>query len=279
MGAMDRTNGALLTPAEEVRLAKEIEAGLLAGELLATAGAADASAGELQLLVHLGQRAHRRFVTANLGLAALIARQTADRTGLPYGDLFQEGCLGLMIAVQRFDFARGVKFSTYASCWIRAYVGAAAASAFGALNLPPSRAEQLRAAQGVAAELSVTLGRSASMADLSAALGKSPAWVAELMTYEPPQPLDLIGTEVADGAGEFDAVLDADRPGRELLEHLTGLERRVLEVRLGFTDGVAHSYADTARALGTSTSRVRRLENSALERLRAVCPSGARVHL
>jgi len=130
----------LLSATEEVDLATAIEAGVLAAEALQTGRSpAGATPVELALLVDLGEQARQRFLRANLRLVAMVARQVARRSGQPEGELFQEGCLGLLAAVRRFDHRRGHRFSTYAVNWIRAYAGAAASNAFGALNLPASR--------------------------------------------------------------------------------------------------------------------------------------------
>ena len=102
----------------------------------------------------------------------MISRQYAARCQLPDAELFQEGCLGLITAVQRFDHVRGYRFSTYALFWIRAFVGAAAAKLLGAMNLPTSRAEQLRSARGLEAELSQGLGRPPTVEELAHALGR-----------------------------------------------------------------------------------------------------------
>jgi RNA polymerase primary sigma factor len=272
----------LLTAAEEPILARQIEAGVLARGVLSRAGSAGgATDHELRLIAELGERARHRFINANLRLVAMVASQFAAKNQLPYSDLFQEGCVGLIIAVQRFDHQRGFKFATYALFWIRAYVGAASARSFGASNLPTSRAEQLRSVRGVEVELAQSLGRSASVAELAGALGRSTGWTRNLVGYESPRSIEEVDPEefAHDGGDLLHAVLDADRPGRELLWHLAPLERRVLELRLGFEDGNPHSLTEIARILGITVSRTRRAELRALENLRSVCPQDAAVHL
>jgi RNA polymerase sigma factor (sigma-70 family) len=270
----------LLTPDEETELAGQIEAGVLAAD--ARAGGrcrCGASEAELLLLEELGERARQRYIRANLRLVAKIARQAAARTGLSESDLFQEGCLGLMAAVERFDHRRGYKFSTYASFWVRAHVGAAAANSLGALNVPASRASQLRAARGVEGALTQSHGRAASLAEVAIGLGRSEKWTAELLAHQLPQSFDALQTDVRDAAAgpslEDEAALEPERPGAELLWHLHGLEREVLALRFGFADGTAHSYAEVGRLLTITVSKARRLEHRALEVLRSVCPSGA----
>lgn len=277
---MDLGTEPLLSAAEETGLARAIEAGVLAAAALACRRRpGGANETELGLLVELGEQARQRFVRANLRLVAMVAHAVADRSGLAEGELFQEGCLGLLAAVQRFDHARGYKFSTYALSWIRAYVLAAASNAFGALNLPPSRADQLRALHGAESELTQQLGRVPTPAELATALGRSAQWVSSAASYVAPQPLETADVDGLASETVESVVLASYRPGRELLAHLGGLDRQVLEVRLGFDDGRPHSYAETARHLQVSVTRVRRAEARALDRLRAVCPMHARAHL
>jgi RNA polymerase sigma factor (sigma-70 family) len=267
----------LLTTEEVSELARAIEAGVLAREARRGGGWGDASDAELRALEHLGEQAWHRFVRANLRLVAMVATQTAARSRLPESDLFQEGCLGLMAAIQRFDHARGHAFATYALFWIRSAVGAASARHLGALNLPTSRAEQLRAARGVEAELAQRLGRTPGAAEVAASLGRSARWTAALLAHALPEPLEAVEAAVA--AAAADASGEPDLDVVSLLRHLTTPQRAVVELRLGFVDEQTHSLADTARRLGMSVGRVRRLEEQALQVLRGVCPQSAIWHL
>ena len=268
---------------ELVKLQRMIEAGLLARNArLSGAGFADATERELRQLEDQGVLARQRFIEANLGLVGMVSRQFAARCQLPNAELFQEGCLGLITAVERFDHARGYRFSTYALYWIRAFVGAAAAKNLGAMNLPTSRAEQLRAAHGLETELTQSLGRAPTLRELSDALGRSEDWTAGLLTHQRPRSLELVdGTtlERLQARDELDAVLAEPLPVRELLLRLEDLDRRVLEHRLGFADGEPKSFADTARALQISVTRVRRIEARAVEKLRGLCPQQASAQL
>ena len=180
----------LLTGSQVVELQRAIEAGLLAQDArLSGSGFGDATDHELSLLEASGERARQRFIRANLGLVGMISRQYAARCQLPDAELFQEGCLGLITAVQRFDHVRGYRFSTYALFWIRAFVSAAAAKLLGAMNLPTSRAEQLRSARGLEAELSQGLGRPPTVEELAHALGRSESWTAGLLAHQRPRSL------------------------------------------------------------------------------------------
>ncbi len=278
------TQEPLLTAGEQTDLARQIEAGLFAREALEDGRSrVGGTEEELLALEELGERARQRYIRANLRLVAKIARQAAVRTRLPEGDLFQEGCLGLICAVERFDHRRGYRFSTYASFWVRAYVGAATASSLGALNVSSSRAQQLRGARGVEVDLTQSLGRAPALSEVAAALGRSEKWTAELLAHRPPQSLDGLDGDAADVAADSggwgDVSLEHDRPGAELLCHLQGLERDVLALRCGFVGERVHSYAEISRLLTISVSRARRLERRALDALRAICPSGAAAHL
>ena len=274
---------ALLTGSQVVELQRAIEAGLLAQDVrLSGSGFSDATDHELSLLEASGERARQRFIRANLGLVGMISRQYAARCQLPDAELFQEGCLGLITAVQRFDHVRGYRFSTYALFWIRAFVGAAAAKLLGAMNLPTSRAEQLRSARGLEAELSQGLGRPPTVEELAHALGRSESWTAGLLAHQRPRSLELVDGPALDrlqAHDDFDEVLADPLPMRELLLRLNDLDRRVLEFRLGFADGAPKSYAETARLLQISVTRVRRTEARALETLRGLCPQQASAQL
>ena len=267
------TTEPLLTPEEVVQLAGEIEAGVLAREAR-SCGSDVATVAELQALEELGERAWQRFVRANLRLVAMVAAQAAARSRLSEADLFQEGCLGLMIAIQRFDHRRGLTFATYALVWVRSYVSAASARRLGALNLPTSRAEQLRAARGVEAELGQELGRMVTTAEVAGALGRTESWTAALLAHRAPQLLDGLDVEPSWSFPTAEPGSDAAEV-RLLLGRLEWPERQVLELRLGFTDGRAASLAATARRLSLSVAQVRRLEDRGLGRLRDLCRADA----
>ena len=210
------------------------------------------------MLERQGEAARQRFIRANLRLVGMVCQQFAGRGGVSEADLFQEGCVGLIVAVERFDHARGYRFSTYALFWIRAYIGAATARQLGAMNLPTSRAERLRAARGVEAELAQLLGRSPpwprwprrsagrragrpTCSPINAPLPSTSSTVRSWMTVR--------------SVEAFDAVVDDQFSVRDLLGHLDDLARRVLELRLGFADGEPRSFADTARVLHLSVDQ------------------------
>jgi RNA polymerase primary sigma factor len=271
----------LLSPTEVVGLQRRIEAGLLARAARESGGWADATDEELRRIEERGERARQRFIRANLRLVWMVTRQYAGRGRLPEADLFQEGCLGLITAVARFDHTRGFRFSTYALFWIRAYVGGAAARQLGAMNLPTSRAEQLRSARGVEVALTQRLGRAPTVVEVAEALGRNTDWTADLLASQAPASLD--GLDVAERdrlttTGEVRLAGTEQEVIREMLWRLDDLGRRVLELRMGF-DGEPLSYADAARTLGITVNRVRRTEARALETLRGICPQQAVAYL
>lgn len=281
-GDMHTREEPLLTAAEESLLAQEIEVGLLAAESLGTgARPAGATEAELVLLAERGEQCRRRFLRANLGLVGLVARQEADRSQLERSDLYQEGCLGLIHALERFDHRRGVRFATYALVWIRAQVRAATATRCGELNVPTSRAESLRRLRGVEMQLTQTLGRLATVADLATATGQEPDWVRSLLDTQVARSLDSAAEDgpiqVPDQHAEdsFDRVAREACPGPDLLSRLHGLEQQVVSLRYGFADGEPHTCAEIARLLALPVTRIRRAEARALESLREICPQQA----
>jgi RNA polymerase primary sigma factor len=273
----------LLTPAEVIELQRAIEAGLLARDARVSGGNfADATDQELQILEDTGELARQRFIRANLGLVGMISSQFAARCQLPEAELFQEGCVGLITAVERFDHARGYRFATYALFWIRAFIGAATAKHLGAMNLPTSRAVQLRAARGLEAQLMQSLGRPPTVTELADALGRDEGWTTGLLSHQRPRSLELVDAATLErlpAGDQLDEVLAEPPPVREWLARLNALDRRVLELRLGFADGEPTSYAQTARVLQISVTRVRRIEARALETLRGFCPQQASAQL
>lgn len=283
MAVRDDLAEPLLDSDEVADLATRIEAGLLAREArLERGGFRDATEGELVAIEERGERARQRFIRANLRLVAMVARQAAARSRSNQADLFQEGCLGLITAVERFDHRRGNTFSTYALFWVRAKIDGAAAGELGAANLPTGRAAQLRSLRGLEADLTQRLGRTATVTELARAVGRSEAWTASLMAHQTPQSLEALDGAALDrlpGRDELDAVLSHQWRIEDLLDRLDPLSRRVLELRLGLAGEDPCSYAETARRAGVSITRARRTEIRALETLRGICPQQASVHL
>lgn len=260
--------------------AEAVEAGVLAAAALADPTATwrgDATEEELRVLEQEGQRAQQDFVAANLGLVGAVLGPYL-RGGAPAADLFQEGCLGLIAAVERFDHRRGVRFSTYATYWVRTHVSSATSRFASAATVPVSRNDQLRTAHGVQSALAQDLGRLPTVAEVATALGRDERWTAGLLGQRGARSLDELDDRalhrLADVAGQRDeaAGREPEAWARRLMATLIGFDRRVLELRLGFGGRSPSSLASIARELGVPVGRVRRAEVRALEQLRGRCP-------
>lgn len=278
----DRTRPDLLDAEEEIELSRRIETGLAARAVLdgVWTPAVACDPAELGELDRLGRAAAARYVEANLALVGLVLREQGRRAGEP--DLFQEGCLGLIEAVRRFDHRRGCRFATYALHWVRAAVREAAARAQSGPGLSGQQAAGLRRVRGLGARLEQELGRSPSVAELAERLGRSVDWTRRVVEHREPAPVDLGAVQLADRRAERDleAALLGTMPGAELLDALPPLVRAVLRLRYGFgVDGAVHTSAGTAELLGLGTAQVRRLEREGLDLLRGLCPAQARLHL
>lgn len=266
----------LLTAEEEIELARRMEVGALAAGALdgeITCGTADPD--ELRVLVEEGRSARERYVLANVRLVAMVANPAARRSGLGFGDLFQEGMGGLLQAVDRFDHRQRVRFATYALPWIRAQVARAVANRCGALPLSGHRAERRRTIRVVAQRMGHSLGREATCEEVARELGIGAAGVAELLAVEPPVALvDESGVVIDPPDPRAVRALEqvgARQPAvTQWLRRLPPPENRVVRLRFGF-GGAPHSYARVGEVLGVSKSTVRRLEERALERLRGMC--------
>ncbi len=264
----------LLTKEEEHLLARRIEAGILAAELLASgARPVAATVEELTLLVDAGRQAWQDFLLANLRLVWKLVGREPGRAGLPVDDLFQEGFVALAGALQRFDPARG-RFSTFATVRVRQRLAEVTAGRLGALALPDSRALRLRQARGVEGALVQERGRSVEAGELAAALGRPVDWTRELLRHRPPVTLDPgeDGTALAAPGPDPDQAIYA-RQVRRVLRRIDPDQARVVALRYGLATGEPVDVADIAARLGLSTSTVRRLEARGLAALRTLAPT------
>ncbi|GAB3702380.1 sigma-70 family RNA polymerase sigma factor [Mariniluteicoccus flavus] len=265
----------LLTPDDEIDLARRIEAGALAEHLLATGRTLrGATQGELAGIAAEGRAARDRFVRANLRLVAQVARVEARRTGLPVDELFQEGALGVITAVDRFDHTRGLRFSTFAVAWIRSLIGKAALRRCGDLHLSTHHADLRRLALSAARRLAVDLRREPTSTEVAAELGRPVDLVAPLLAFQRPASLstpdggslECPDPEAQQSFADVDhALVTAQIP----LDALNDEERSVIGLRFGLDGREPRAYADVAGQLGLSTSSVRRRERAALARLRS----------
>ncbi|MDP9392227.1 MAG: sigma-70 family RNA polymerase sigma factor [Actinomycetota bacterium] len=281
----------LLDAATEVELAKTIEAGLFAQHLLdegrverRKGGAPKrATAAELEWLAAEGRRAQERFLTANLRLVVSIARRYG-RSAMPMLDLVQEGNTGLIRAVEKFDYAKGYKFSTYATWWVRQAITRGIAQQARVVRLPVHVVEELNQIGAARRSLERQLGRDAEPEEIAAELDMDLDRVIDLMRWGRDHvsldtPVDddgdtslgdLVARETTPGPDS--AVLDVE--ARERLDALIDLldERSadVVRSRYGLDDGRQEKLADIAARHGISAERIRQIEREALARLRVI---------
>jgi len=275
----------LLDAAEEVALAFDIEAGLLAAARLRECGLDAELAADLRALVVLGQRAHSRMVACNLRLVVASARRYRGR-GVALVDLIQEGNLGLLRAVEKFDYRRGCKFSTYAMWWIRQALARGVADASRSIRLPVQVMARLNLCLAVRRELSLRLGRSPTSAEVAEVSGLERDVVDDLLRHDnEPVSLDMTLTAVAqlgdtivdpDAADPSDVAAGAvmEERLRDALSSLDALEREILIRRYGF-GGAARGAQAVAVELGLTRDRVRYVEAQALRKLRTAPATAA----
>ncbi|MGC4887362.1 sigma-70 family RNA polymerase sigma factor [Micromonospora sp. DT227] len=272
----------LLDAAREVDLSKAIEGGLYAEHLLDTDRIPDgATREELERVVADGERAKDLFIRANLRLVVSIARRYV-RSGMPMLDLIQEGNTGLVRAVEKFDYERGFKFSTYATWWIRQAISRAIAQQERTVRLPVHLVEDVNRMRNVARQLTRELGADPEPEQIAASLGVTVERVNELVRWS--QDTVSLDTPVGDDGDTNlgDLVADSDAPSPEEIV-LTGLERQriegllnhlddrsagIMRARYGLEDGREHSLTEVASRFSLSRERIRQLEIQALGRLR-----------
>jgi RNA polymerase primary sigma factor len=273
----------LLTAADEVTLAKQIECGLAAQRKLAKhQDLADDQRSTLRAEVAAGEQARTHMTEANSRLVVSIAKRYMGQ-GVPFLDLIQEGNLGLMQAVDRFDYRRGCKFSTYATWWIRQAVVRALAEQGRAVRLPAHANQQRRKLARTVQDLRQELGRDPTINEIADTTNTQPQrirWAVE--TWRSPISLEELtfGDEDQDKWGDYLENPDEVSPAesveqrhledeiREVMTALTPREERVLELRFGLKDGHAHKLVEVADRFGLTRERVRQIESRALLKLR-----------
>ncbi|MBV9660944.1 MAG: sigma-70 family RNA polymerase sigma factor [Acidimicrobiales bacterium] len=272
----------LLTKADETRLGQVIQEGQAARAALD--GGEKMSAVERRRLrkkLSAADEATTQFINANLRLVVSVARKY-QWSGLPLGDLIQEGNLGLIHAVEKFDWRKGFKFSTYATWWIRQAIGRAVENTAHTVRVPAHVGDEIRRARRLQGEMEVRLGRPATLAELAEALDTTEAAIAELFRYDSdPMSLDVavgedgdtsLGDLVVNRAAEspFEAVasgmLAAEVAG--FLTRLSDEERQVLRLRYGLDRGEPRTQWEVGQAMQLTAERVRRIERDAIGKLR-----------
>jgi RNA polymerase sigma factor (sigma-70 family) len=272
----------LLTKEDEVRLAQLIEAGREAAALdLTQSERTSEEALELRRIAIRARNAHMTFVSSNLRLVVFVAKRYRS-SGVPLLDLFQEGNVGLIHAVEKFDWRKGFKFSTYATWWIRQAVSRAITNTGRTIRLPVNVAEMLAGVQQAQAILESRLHRQPTMAEIGVEAGLPREKIVEMMTYRS-EPLSLSHPLVDDGAAElgdlvedpdaplpFDEVAMSLLPGEidRLLAALTSREGEILRLRFGLGRDGPRTLEQIGERLNVSRERIRQIESRALSKLR-----------
>jgi len=278
----------LLTAVQEVELARRIEAGLYAEEKLTADGRQRPGKLSAQLRVDLatvvtqGRAAKNHLLEANLRLVVSIAKRYTGR-GMAFLDLIQEGNLGLIRAVEKFDYTKGYKFSTYATWWIRQAITRAMADQARTIRIPVHMVEQVNRMVRTRRDLAASLGREPSVAEVAAALNVPEFQVIELISYDrEPVSLDqAVGEDGESALGDFVAAVDPrQEPGDTVsqgmlrneveivLSTLSHREQAVIRLRFGLDDGRQRTLDEVGREFGLSRERIRQIEKVTLLKLR-----------
>ncbi|MDQ1704318.1 MAG: polymerase primary sigma factor [Frankiaceae bacterium] len=278
---------ALLTAEQEVDLAKRIEAGLFAAEKLRQIDAGEAAKikprmrKDLEAIAADGTRARNHLLEANLRLVVSLAKRYQGK-GLTLLDLIQEGNIGLVRAVEKFDYTKGYKFSTYATWWIRQALQRAIADQGRTIRVPVHMVEQINKALRVKRDLATELGREPTFAELGAVLELTAERVEEILGYGR-ETLSLetpVGDDGTATFGEF--IEDADAPVaadvvdfgllqdrlRSVLGTLPDRSAAVMRMRFGLDDGRARTLDEVGKELGLTRERIRQIERDTLKELR-----------
>lgn len=275
---------ALLNAAEEVELAMRIEAGLFAEDKLSHLTPAElrSSLGrELQWVARDGQRAKSHLLGANLRLVVSLAKRYTGR-GMQFLDLIQEGNLGLIRAVEKFDYTKGFKFSTYATWWIRQAITRAMADQARTIRIPVHMVEVINKLARVQRQMLQDLGREPTPEELSRELDMTPEKVVEVQKYGR-EPISLHTPLGEDGDSEFgdliedtEAVVPADAVGftmlqkqlESLLDSLSEREAGVIRMRFGLGDGMPKTLDQIGDTFGVTRERIRQIESKTMAKLR-----------
>lgn len=274
---------ALLNAEQEVDLALRIEAGLFAEEKIAADdGSMDPKLKrELEFVIHDGKRAKNHLLEANLRLVVSLAKRYTGR-GMLFLDLIQEGNLGLIRAVEKFDYTKGFKFSTYATWWIRQAITRAMADQARTIRIPVHMVEVINKLARVQRQMLQDLGREPTPEELALELDMTPEKVVEVQKYGR-EPISLHTPLGEDGDSEFgdliedsEAVVPADAVSFTLLQEqlhsvldtLSEREAGVVAMRFGLTDGQPKTLDEIGKVYGVTRERIRQIESKTMSKLR-----------
>jgi len=271
----------LLTANEEVELAQKIESGRMARAELARGNVSPRRREKLRRLVEQGWEAREHLITANSRLVISVAKRYMNR-GVPFLDLIQEGNIGLMRATKKFEYRRGLKFSTYATWWIRQAISRAVADQGRTIRVPVHMGDQINKLMRTQHELVQHLDRKPTIEELAEALEVTPAKVEHMLRVaQRPLSLELPTDDEGDSMlGDF--IEDEEIPPPDdsatynllrenlvtVLESLPSREVRILQLRFGLLDGQSYTLEEVGRKMGVTRERVRQIQAQALSRLR-----------
>jgi RNA polymerase primary sigma factor len=272
---------ALLTAQEEVDLAMRIEAGLLAEDKIEKEDPVDKRLAELRWERRDGQMAKRHLVEANLRLVVSIAKRYVGR-GMAFLDLIQEGNLGLIRAVEKFDYAKGFKFSTYATWWIRQAITRAIADQARTIRIPVHMVETINKLIRIQRQLLQDLGREPTADEIAEQMELPPEKVREIqkISQEPVSLETPVGEEEDSNLGDFiedsEAPIPLERASFKLLQEqletvlhtLSEREKEVIRLRFGLVDGQPRTLEDVGKKFGVTRERIRQIESKTLSKLR-----------
>ena len=271
----------LLTPDDERRLAQAIEEGNQAALQLDTPDGSRSNIGACMRIVQTGQRAKSELIQANLRLVVSIAKRYGGR-GMLFLDLIQEGNLGLMRAVDKFDHTKGFKFSTYATWWIRQAITRAIADQARTIRIPVHMVESMNRVLRMQRQMHQELEREPTLDELAERCGLPPDRIREILRISlDPLSLDSpVGEEDDSNLADFIEDLTADAPAdmatkrmlaqavEEALGELTDREQEIVRMRFGLDDGQARTLEEVGKEFGVTRERIRQIEAKTLAKLR-----------